>query len=324
MTATLPSALILAAGLGTRLRPLTTSRAKPSIPVAGTPLIRRIIRALVAQGVREVVVNLHHRPESIAGVLGDGDGLGCRLRYSWEPVVLGSAGGPRHALPLLGERFLVVNGDTWCDVALGPLLETHRERGAAVTLAGAVHPTPERYGGLLTDGDGWVRGVTRAGDTRPAWHFVGIQVAEARVFAPLEDGVPTASIGDLYDRLWDRPGRIALHEVGAAFLDIGTPADYLAASHAIGAVEDAPDTQVGLRCVVDPSARLDRSILWDDVVVGPGCVIRECILADRVRVPGGSRYERQAVVPWSPEAAGTPGATRQGDLLTASLDGGRP
>ena len=127
----LPHALVLAAGLGTRLRPLTTVRAKPAIPVAGDPIVRRIARWLAGSGVTELVVNLHHRPETIARVLGDGSDLGARVRYSWEqPVVLGSAGGPRLALPMLeADTFFIVNGDTLTDVDLGQLAAAHDASG---------------------------------------------------------------------------------------------------------------------------------------------------------------------------------------------------
>ena len=118
MTATLPAALVLAAGLGTRLRPLTFCRAKAAVPVAGVPLIRRHLARLAILGVRDVVVNLHHRPDTIAAVVGDGAALGTRVRYSWERVLLGSAGGPRRALPLLDDRFFLINSDTLCDVDL--------------------------------------------------------------------------------------------------------------------------------------------------------------------------------------------------------------
>src|SRR5436190_13329953 len=94
-------ALVLAAGLGSRLRPLTQARAKAAAPVDGEPLARRAIRWLVGHGVRDLVVNLHHKPESIAAAVGDGSDLGALVRYSWESPILGSAGGPRHALPLL-------------------------------------------------------------------------------------------------------------------------------------------------------------------------------------------------------------------------------
>src|SRR6266705_2339360 len=96
-------ALVLTAGLGTRLRPLTNVRAKPAIPVAGEPMICRIIAWLASRGGTDLVLNLHHRPDTIAAVVGDGADLGARVRYSWEqPVVLGSAGGPRQALPIVG------------------------------------------------------------------------------------------------------------------------------------------------------------------------------------------------------------------------------
>jgi NDP-sugar pyrophosphorylase family protein len=106
-------ALVLTAGTGTRLRPLTLVRAKPAIPVAGEPLVRRIVRRLAASGVTDAVLNLHHLPATLTAVMGEGADLGVRVRYSWEPCLLGSAGGPRKALPLLeSDTFLIVNGDT--------------------------------------------------------------------------------------------------------------------------------------------------------------------------------------------------------------------
>jgi NDP-sugar pyrophosphorylase family protein len=107
-----PPALVLTAGLGTRLRPLTYVRAKAAVPVNGEPLVRRVARWLAGRGIDEHVYNLHHHPASIAACLGDGAGLGVRVRYSWEPAVLGSAGGPRHALPLLLDSWTAVTSDS--------------------------------------------------------------------------------------------------------------------------------------------------------------------------------------------------------------------
>ena len=121
-------ALVLTAGLGTRLQPLTGVRAKPAIPVAGEPMIRRIAAWLVCNGVDDLVLNLHHRPETLTSVLGDGRDLGARVRYSWElPRILGSAGGPRLARDIVGAApFLIVNGDTLTDVDLARLAEIGR------------------------------------------------------------------------------------------------------------------------------------------------------------------------------------------------------
>src|SRR5215204_4131668 len=107
-------ALVLTAGLGTRLQPLSFVRAKGALPLAGEPLARRILRWLSQAGVRDAVLNLHHLPHTLSGAIGDGSDIGVRVRYSWEVPVLGSAGGPRRALPLLqdGSRerpFLIVN-----------------------------------------------------------------------------------------------------------------------------------------------------------------------------------------------------------------------
>ena len=112
-------ALVLTAGLATRLRPLSLVRAKAAVPVAGQPLVRRILAQLRAAGVSEAVLNLHLLPHTIAGVVGDGSDLGMRVRYSWERPILGSAGGPRLALPLLDEStFLITNGDTLTDAGI--------------------------------------------------------------------------------------------------------------------------------------------------------------------------------------------------------------
>ena len=147
-------ALILSAGIGSRLDPLTRLVAKPVVPLAGRTLIERVIGWLTTAGVTDVVINLHHRPETIAAVVGDGSSLGVRVRYSWEPTILGSAGGPRHALPLLdADTFLIVNGDTLVDFALTPMIAQHEARGADVTVAVVPNPRPDHYHGMALDGD---------------------------------------------------------------------------------------------------------------------------------------------------------------------------
>lgn len=322
MTATLPSALVLAAGLGTRLRPLTFCRAKVAVPVAGTPMICRHLTRLTSQGVPDVVINLHHRPDTIAAVVGDGSSMNCRVRYSWERTVLGSAGGPRHALGLLGDRFFLVNGDTLCDVDLRDLLDAHLSRGARVTLAVTANPAPHRYGGVLADPDGWVTGFAPAGDGSNPLHFVGVQVADASVFEALAAGVPSATIGGLYDTLTTHERQLAVHRVSGAFYDIGTPADYVATARAVSAAEGHPARLLGTRTEVHPTARVLRSVLWDDVTVGAGCVVTNCVLADGVRLADGTRLNRQAVVRLPPsheQVTRLPGATRLGTNLAVPL-----
>ncbi len=319
-------ALLLTAGLGTRLRPLSSMRAKPAVPVAGEPLVRRILRWLSAQGVVDVVLNLHHLPETVCAAVGDASDLGVRARYSWENPVLGSAGGPRRALPLVAEdRFLVVNGDTLTDLSLSGLLAHHDRSGALVTLAVVPNTEPDRYGGVLVNDDGAVAGFVGRGSARSSWHFIGLQVVEASAFAGLPAGAPAESIGMWYPALIESdPGCVRAVTTRAAFSDIGTPADYLATSLAFArAAADEPvvpgSPLAGSRCDVASSARLVRTVLWDDVTVGEGAWLTECVVADRVRVPAGVRWQRKAVVPAACCAPG-PGDDLVGDLLLAPID----
>jgi NDP-sugar pyrophosphorylase family protein len=292
--------MLLAAGLGTRLRPLTAVRAKPAVPVNGRPLARRILTWLAGHGIRDAVVNLHHRPETVAAVVGDGSDLGLRVRYSWEQPVLGSAGGPRHALPLLtdgaGGPFLIVNADTLSTVDLAALLARHLSSGALVTMALIPNPDPMKYGGVKVSDDGYVTGFSRPGTGDESFHFVGVQAAEARAFAGLEDGRPAESVNALYPRLMATdPGAIAAFVSDASFTDIGTPRDYLETSLALAAVE-GDNLRSRERVALDVSARVERSVVWDDVSIGRGVRLVECIVADGVRVPDGATFERCAIV----------------------------
>ena len=317
MTVPLPPALVLTAGLGTRLMPLTGVRAKPAVPVAGTPLILRVLRWLAAQGVPSAVLNLHHRPDTITRCVGHGAASGLAVRYSWEPTILGTAGGPRRALPLLGERFFVVNGDTLTDIDLRVLLRAHEAGGAQVTLAVAPNPAPERYGGVAVDDRGRVRGFSRPG-RHTGEHFPGVQIVESAVFAGLSDGEPAASIGGVYNALIaERAGAVRAYAGAATFHDIGTPADYLAASLALARADGLEAPAAGERCAIDGGARLVRTAVWDDVAIGAGCRLTDCIVADGVRIPPGSTFDRQIIT----AAGGTPpaGARRAGDLWLSPL-----
>ena len=225
-------ALVLAAGLGTRLRPLTLTRAKPAMPIGGEPLVRRILRWLAHERVEDVVVNLHYLPQTITAVVGDGSDLGLRVRYSWEqPLILGSAGGPRRAAPIIGApSFFVVNGDTLTDLSLAPLVRDHESSGALVTIAVIPNREPDRYGGAQLDEDGRISGFVPRGDSAAgSYHVIGVQVAQAEAFAGLKDGEPANSVRGLYEQLIAaKPGCIRGYVCDAKFWDIGTPEDYAA------------------------------------------------------------------------------------------------
>src|SRR6266852_2946105 len=296
-------ALLLTAGLGTRLRPLTDVRAKPAIPVAGEPMIRRIIRWLASHGIDDLVLNLHHRPDTLTAAVGDGSDLGVRARYSWEqPRILGSAGGPRLARPIVGaDRFWIINGDTLTDVDLTALAGAHTESGARVTLALVPNREFLRYGGVQIDADQRVTGFTSRGPSAAgSYHYIGIQLVDSGVFDAVTPGEPASSIGGVYDALIAaQPGAIRGFVSAASFFDVGTVADYVRTSQALTPQADAgaaPSPSVGRHARIDPTARIAQSILWDDVEVGRDAVLDECIVTDRVVVPAGAVHRRTILV----------------------------
>jgi mannose-1-phosphate guanylyltransferase len=299
-TLPLRHALVLAAGLGVRLRPLTLVRAKPAVPVAGEPLVRRIVRWLAANEVDHVVLNLHHLPATLTAVVGDGSDLGALVRYSWEqPQVLGSAGGPRQALPILGaDAFLIVNGDTLSDVDLGALNDAHRSSGALVTLALVPNRNPEQYGGVRLGADSSVTGfVPRGQAAMGSFHFVGVQAVQADAFRSLPAGQPMNSIGGLYDDLIAaRPGSVRGVAQEAAFWDVGTVADYWRTSFSLMSPSLPEHGWRDRNVHVHETARIARSILWNDIEIGAGSVLDECIVTDGVQVPAGATYRRSILV----------------------------
>lgn len=305
-------AVVLAAGLATRLRPLSDRRAKAALPLAGLPLICRILTRLARAGVRRVVINLHHHAETITALVGDGSPFGLDVRYSWEREPLGSAGGPARALPLVAaDRFFIVNGDTLAEADLEQLADAHVGSGALVTLS--VVPGDPRYHAVLADAEGVVRDFSRASQaprvplasSAPqapvtlqallSFHFVGLQAVNASAFAGVNPDLPSDAVGGVYAPLVRRkPGSVRVFGA-STFLDIGTPRDYLDTAIRLARDEGRP-LDCGRDVVVRPSAHLQDTILWDRVTVEDNVSLARCVVADDVRVPAGSRYAECSLV----------------------------
>ncbi|MGH8755339.1 MAG: nucleotidyltransferase family protein, partial [Burkholderiales bacterium] len=151
-------AMILSAGYGTRLWPLTEDRTKPAIPILGKPLVGYVAEYLAGFGCNEIIVNLHHRPESVRVALGDGSAFGVKLHYVEEPQILGTSGALDNARALLGdETFVVVNGKIITDIDLRAALETHRRTEAIATLVLLPNPQCERFTVVETT-EGYLKG----------------------------------------------------------------------------------------------------------------------------------------------------------------------
>jgi len=292
--------LVLTAGIGSRLDPITRLVAKPAVPVAGRTLVERVLEWLRREGVTDLVLNLHHRPQTIAAVVGDGAHLGVRVRYSWEQPLLGSAGGPRRALPLLdADTFLIVNGDTLCDFPLAPMIAAHAASAADVTMALVPNHAPDRYNSVVMDDERRVRGFVPKGTaagTTSAWHFVGVQIVRASLFAPLADGVPAETVAALYkDGLSSRSIAVHGYPADTTFVDVGTPGDYLATSLKMSGNPEGRVVETGAR--VDASARLTRTIVWSGARVAADVVLDDAIVAGDVSLPRGFTARRSVIVP---------------------------
>jgi NDP-sugar pyrophosphorylase family protein len=222
-------AMVLAAGRGTRLAPLTDTVPKPLVPVAGRPFLEHILEFLRAGGVQEVVVNLHHLGHLIERHLGDGARFGLRVRYSWEDPILDTGGGIKRAERLLaGEPFVVVNGDSLLELPLRELVERHRARGSLVTMALRANPDAARYGVIEVDADDRVRRVVGLpSGIVPAplrgFMFPGLHVFEPAVFAWMDADAAYSVIRVTYPRLLAAGAAVHGFVTSARWVNIDTP-----------------------------------------------------------------------------------------------------
>ena len=221
-------AMVLAAGRGTRLAPITDTTPKPLVPVAGRPLLEHILEFLRAGGVREVVVNLHHLGHAIERHLGDGSRFGVRVRYSWEDPILDTGGGIKHAEPLLaGEPFVVINGDSLLELRLRDVVEYHQARRAVATMVVRPDPVAERYGLIELDADDRVRRVVGLPGEVPGplrgFMFPGLHVFEPGIFAWMDENTACSVIRVTYPRLLRAGAPVYGFVTHARWVTIDTP-----------------------------------------------------------------------------------------------------
>jgi mannose-1-phosphate guanylyltransferase len=183
-------AMLFAAGLGTRLQPLTDRLPKPLVPVAGRPMIEYPLLLLRHYGVTDIIVNTHHLGAMLRDHLGDGAKLGVHITYSHETELLDTGGGLLKARPFLdGGTFVVINSDVLIDLDLQAVIERHRASRAAATLVLRKDPDADRYGAIEISRDGRVRrflkheapSMASAGPLEK-FMFTGVQILEPRIF----------------------------------------------------------------------------------------------------------------------------------------------
>jgi NDP-sugar pyrophosphorylase family protein len=196
-------AIVLAAGRGTRLGRLTEDRPKALLDVAGRPLLAHVMSWLHNEGVTDVLVNLHYRPDDIPAAIGDGDAYGIRITYVHEPVTLGTAGTVRAARDWIGgEDVLVSYGDVLTDQPIAPILDRHRQLDADATLL--VHRRPGSNSEITVDGSGRITSFKERSGSEPTvdhWVNSGVQVVSARLLGVIPDRIPADLPADVYEPL---------------------------------------------------------------------------------------------------------------------------
>src|SRR5918995_6411237 len=241
-------AMILAAGLGTRLRPLTYVMPKPVAPVLNVPIVSRIAELLADHGFSDVVTNLSYLPEQIREVLGDGSDFGLRITYSEEAEPLGTAGGVGKVRDFLSETdsFLIISGDGLTDIDLSAMREAHEanvEKGAIATLATKRVEDTSQFGVAITDADGRIQGFQEKPDPAEALSDLancGIYMFRREIFDhfPPEDHKSPAGDNDqppgfvdwaldVFPALLDGDIPFHSHEIDAYWNDIGSVGEFV-------------------------------------------------------------------------------------------------
>ncbi|MDX6576571.1 MAG: mannose-phosphate guanylyltransferase [Blastocatellia bacterium] len=294
-------AMILAAGFGERLWPLTCDRTKPALPVLGKPLVGYVAEYLAKYGIEDVIVNLHHQPDSVRQALGDGSDFGVRLEYVHEPVILGTSGALDNARRLLqDDTFVVVNGKLITDLDLRAALETHRQTKALATLVLLRNPKYERFSVVetldgLVSNFGGMPPPAPVPDAEPPLMFTGIHILEPRIFDYIPPGVFSDSVTNVYLPAIAKGERIAAHVAEGMWYELSTLNRYLDISLAL-LRQRGMDLYSGRNPSIDKAADVQHAVLWDDVNIERGAHVRRAVLGDGVRIRSGERIEDAVVV----------------------------
>jgi NDP-sugar pyrophosphorylase family protein len=280
-------AMILAAGYGERLWPLTADRGKPALPVLGKPLVGYVAEYLANNGVREAVVNLHHAPESVRVALGDGSQFGLHLEYVYEPIILGTSGGLDNARDHFeDDTFIVVNGKLITDIDLQAALRTHRKMNALATLVLMRNQNRERFSMVETK-DGLISRFagmpSRDGVGEAPLMFTGIHILEPRIFEYIPRGVFSDSVIDVYPKAMAAGERIAAHVGEGMWYELSTLQRYLDISLAL-MEREGRNVFVGDASKIEDPGEVRQSILWNDVVVERGARVSRAVLGEGVHV----------------------------------------
>ena len=314
--------MVLAAGLGTRLRPLTYEITKPMVPVLDRPVMEHILDLLDRHGFEQVVANLHYFPDSIEEYFGE------RVSYRFEPELLGTAGGVRACKDFFGEQaFLVISGDALTDVDLTAFMARHRETGGVATLAVKKVTDTREYGVVLHDRDGRITGFQEKPAPEEALSDLGncgIYLFEPQIFDYFPERAFVDWAHDVFPTLLANDIPFHIHEVGEYWNDVGSLAelrqgtfDALAGElHLqVEGEEVAPGITVAAGSSVPAGVEVEGPVwIGRDVRIGAGArLMGPVVLGDGARVGEQAQLRETIVFP------GT--AVESGSILIGAIAG---
>jgi NDP-sugar pyrophosphorylase family protein len=301
--------MLLAAGRGERMEPLSSLIPKPALEVLGRPLLASALDHLVQAGCSPIVVNLHRHPEAVARAARSAAPPGVELSFSHEPELLGSAGGIGAARHLFGAGpLLAANADVWARLDLAPLLARARPDGAVLGLL--PHPDPDRWSAVELGEGGVVRRIVPAGGTTVGtpYLFTGFQILGESVVARLPSA--PADIGPVWGALMRR-GSLYGVPLEGSWREAGTPGSYRALVSALlaGACWRHPGAQVaggaevrgsavGADCAVADGAVVEDSILTAGARVGEGVQLERCVAAGQMEIAASYCGRDRLILPW--------------------------
>lgn len=316
--------MILAAGLGTRLQPLTEQCPKPLLPVMGCPLLEHILRQLQLWPVTEVVINVHHHAEQLQRWLGTGLGWGFPIHLSYEAEILGTAGALKHAaLWLKDEPFVVINADVLAHFNLAAIWQAHCEGDAMVTMVLRDDPAARQFGAVMVDADNRIYQISGRPEIVTsldceAAMFACAQVVSPRVLDWIEPYQFVMTTSETYPALITAGEAVMAHRYSGYWIDVGIRERYLQAhwdffdgwmgdawkqylpggtqfilddrAAAASVAQLIPPVVIGPRVDLAPDAMVGPYVvLGSDCHIGSGAVVRHSVLWDGVQV--GSEAE---------------------------------
>ncbi|HCJ67428.1 MAG TPA: hypothetical protein DHV62_08950 [Elusimicrobia bacterium] len=286
-------AFILAAGEGTRLRPLTYTIPKPMFPVCNKPVMEYTLDLLKTHEITEVIINLHYRSNLIHNYFQDGSKLGIKVKYSHEKNILGTAGGVKKVINFFDDTFIVMSGDGLTGIDLHKTIQFHKEKKSVATMVVKNVDTRLEYGVTLTDEQGRIKEFVE----KPSWGEVfsntvntGIYIFEPKVFSY----VPKNKYFDFGHNLWPlllkKKEKIFAYKMGEYWCDIGNLSEYRKAQRDVLEKRikvSIPGKEIRESIWVDENSFIHPTVkLFSPCVIGKNCILEEGVIIDEFTVIG--------------------------------------